>query len=89
MAGLNIIKGINPFRIRVKQNYALDFNVRVGIHTGPVFVGRIGSSELTEYTAMGDAVNLAARMEQTAEPLVCRDRAPGYRYRGFRFDACQ
>jgi len=42
--------------------------VRVGINTGPVVVGEIGSELAMEYTAMGDAVGLAARMEQSAEP---------------------
>jgi tetratricopeptide (TPR) repeat protein len=46
----------------------LDFNVRVGINTGPVVVGEIGSDLALEYTAMGDAINLAARMESTALP---------------------
>jgi class 3 adenylate cyclase len=68
LAGLDILSGIKPFTKKIQQEYGLDFNVRVGIGTGPVVVGEIGSDVAMEYTAMGDAVNLAARMEQTAQP---------------------
>ncbi|MDA1278499.1 MAG: adenylate/guanylate cyclase domain-containing protein [Chloroflexi bacterium] len=65
-AGLEILDGINELRESVRQDYGQDFNVRIGINTGLVVVGDVGSSAVTEYTAMGDAVNVAARMEQTA-----------------------
>jgi predicted ATPase/class 3 adenylate cyclase len=68
LAGLDIIHGLQPFRQQIKQEFGLDFNVRVGINTGPVVVGEIGTEKIGEYTAMGDAVNLAARMEQSAQP---------------------
>ncbi len=68
MAGLEIISGIGPYCDHIKREYGLSFNVRVGINTGPVVVGEIGSELAMEYTAMGDAVNVAARMEQMAEP---------------------
>jgi class 3 adenylate cyclase len=41
---------------------------RVGVNTGPALVGNIGSKELRNFNAMGDAVNVAARLETTAEP---------------------
>ena len=68
LAGLDIVQGVGTFREEITREYGLDFNVRVGINTGPVVVGEVGSEFAGEYTAMGDAVNLASRMEQSAEP---------------------
>ncbi|HWM56809.1 MAG TPA: adenylate/guanylate cyclase domain-containing protein [Pseudonocardia sp.] len=41
---------------------------RVGINTGPALVGNIGSTALRNFNAMGDAVNVAARLESVAAP---------------------
>ncbi len=41
---------------------------RVGINTGPALVGNIGSDQLRNFNAMGDAVNVAARLESVAQP---------------------
>ena len=68
LAGLAILKEIGPFSAQVQADYGLEFNVRVGVNTGHVVVGDIGSDLAMEYTAMGDTVNMAARMEATAEP---------------------
>ena len=68
LAGLDILYGIQDFRRQLSDQYGQEFNVRVGVNTGPVVVGDVGSELAGEYTAMGNAVNLAARMEQTAKP---------------------
>jgi len=67
-AGLAMLESIQPLREELLRERGLDFNVRVGINTGLAVVGNVGSEEHGEFTAMGDAVNLAARMEQTAKP---------------------
>jgi class 3 adenylate cyclase/tetratricopeptide (TPR) repeat protein len=68
LAALDIRSGAESYCRQVQEQYGVDINVRVGINTGLVVVGEIGSDLRLEYTAIGDAINLAARMEQTAEP---------------------
>jgi class 3 adenylate cyclase/tetratricopeptide (TPR) repeat protein len=67
-AGLAILEDIVPYRESLQRDRGLDFNLRIGINTGLVVVGEVGSEVFGEYTAMGDTVNVAARMEQTARP---------------------
>jgi class 3 adenylate cyclase/tetratricopeptide (TPR) repeat protein len=68
LAALGVLDGIASYRTVIERKWGVEIDVRVGINTGLVVVGSVGSDLRMEYTAMGDAINLAARMEQTAEP---------------------
>ncbi len=68
LAGLDIIEGFQVYQEKIVQEWGLELNARVGINTGLVMAGAVGSDMQMEYTALGDAINLAARMEQTAAP---------------------
>ncbi len=45
------------------------FKIRLGVHTGQVVVGNVGSQRRTKYAAIGDAVNTAARVESMNKRL--------------------
>ena len=53
-----------------QEKYGLsEFKIGVGLHTGPVIIGNMGTSTRLNYTAMGDAVNLASRLETATKGL--------------------
>lgn len=66
-AALAIIQATQHYAQEVAAHWDIDgFNVRVGLNTGLVAVGEVGGEAGSEYTAMGDAINMAARMESHA-----------------------
>src|SRR6516164_5235268 len=52
----------------VADSGRLNLPVRIGVHTGPVVFGPIGESLPIDSTVIGDAANVAARLQQLAEP---------------------
>ena len=86
LAALEIIESIQPLRERIKRRHGFDFNLRVGINTGLVVVGAFGADEVLEYTAMGDAINVAARLQEMADPGTIRVGEATYRLAEQFFD---
>lgn len=54
---------------RWKERYGATVELAIGINSGPAVVGNIGSDSRMEYTAIGDTVNVAARLEAIARPM--------------------
>ncbi len=53
---------------RLEEKYGRAVYFGVGINSGPAVIGNIGSTDRLDYTAIGDTVNLAARLESNAKP---------------------
>lgn len=71
-AGLEMVAAMAEYGNEVEGRWGVPAHVRVGVNTGLVVVGAMGSDLRVEYSALGDAINVAARMEQTAEPDTVR-----------------
>ena len=67
-AALGIQRALENYRRELEGNRALTFKVRQGLNSGLVVVGSIGSDLRMDYTAVGDTTNVAARLQQGAEP---------------------
>lgn len=62
-AALEIRKKVNEMKVANAKDNKIIFDVKIGINTGTALLGLAGSEKLMSYTAMGDAVNTAARLE--------------------------
>ncbi|MBI4790196.1 MAG: AAA family ATPase, partial [Chloroflexi bacterium] len=68
-AALDLSGSIATYARELKAKRRIeDFRMRVGLNTGLVVVGNIGTDMHMEYLAVGDTVNLAARLQSAAEP---------------------
>ncbi len=65
-AGREIIRGIEQLGKTLQTQHDIDVAVRIGIHTGIVVVGEMGTGARRENLALGDTPNLAARLQSLA-----------------------
>jgi class 3 adenylate cyclase/tetratricopeptide (TPR) repeat protein len=67
-AALAMTSAMEGYRAEVSRSHDIDFRIRVGISTGLVLVGNVGSDLRYDYTAIGDTMNMASRLEGAAGP---------------------
>lgn len=68
LAALAMQSSLREYAAELQERMPLECHFRVGLNTGPVVVGKISDDLDMDYTAIGDTVNLASRMEAAAEP---------------------
>ena len=66
--GLGILAAMGDLHTRLRQEHGIQLAVRVGIHTGLVVVGDMGSMGRQEQLALGETPNVAARIQGLTEP---------------------
>ena len=68
-AGLQMLEQMSVVNHKLKQLGLMDIDMGIGIHTGPAIIGSIGSLKRLEYTAIGDTVNVASRIESLTKQV--------------------
>jgi len=87
LAALDMVDAVMEFGRQLKLDRGIDFEIRAGIDSGPVVVGNVGTDLRFEYTALGDAVNVAARLQAAAQPGSVLVTAGTFRLLGGQFEA--
>ena len=65
-AAMDMVEGSKALGDELLKTYGRTVSFGVGVHYGPAVVGNIGAIQRMDYTAIGDTVNTAARLEANA-----------------------
>ncbi len=68
LSALEMQTGLTALNQEMKHRLDHELQMHIGLHSGMVVVGGMGSNMLMDYTAIGDTVNLAHRLEEAADP---------------------
>ena len=66
-AGLEMLDAVTALQPYVEAQFKTTFRIGIGLHVGNVVLGVVGSAEQRRLTAIGDAVNLASRIENATK----------------------
>ncbi len=70
-AALDMQSRLERLRAKWREHHASDLAIGIGLNTGDAMVGNVGSEARMEYTAIGDTVNIASRLESITKEQGC------------------
>lgn len=77
-AAQDMLRALDELNRQFAAEQRPPLEIGIGLHSGETVIGQIGSAERHEYTAIGDTVNVASRVEglckETGYPIVCSDQ---------------
>lgn len=68
-AGLGMLEALGELNEYLREQFDTTFKIGIGIHIGPVIIGEMGHPKKMQFTAIGDAVNIASRIESATKQL--------------------
>jgi adenylate cyclase len=68
-AGRDILAGLDALNRELVGRGRAPIRIGIGLHTGPAVVGSIGSPQRLEFTAIGNTVNIASRIESLTKTV--------------------
>ncbi len=69
LTALEMQQAVSLLRVQWRKEGKPEFDIGIGIHTGEAVLGTLGSEERFEFTAIGDTVNIASRLESATREL--------------------
>src|SRR5262245_12473766 len=79
LSGLGMLDTMHTLNTRLEQGHGMRLSIRVGMHTGLTVIGDIGAGQKHELLALGEAPNIAARIQSLAVPDTVAISADTYR----------
>ena len=71
-AALRVVESVMRAKAEADARGVPGYAVKIGLNTGPAVVGNVGAPRRYNYTAIGETVNIAARLESVPEDYGCR-----------------